>query len=199
VVTNTSFLNKVMVKLDLLDFSSDKARIKYTCANQAIAISQACPEDLYPDFNFFTRLLESDNNILKWTAIKVIGNLSKVDNKKKVDKILPSLIDLISDKSMITAANTIGALSEISMNKPDCAEEIITALLKVEKAQYYNKGNVSPECLNVAIGHVIKSFKKLGKRVYCRKDVQAFLKRQARNTRPKVRELSEKLLKHFKF
>ena len=111
-----------------------------------------------------------------------------------MDKILPSLIVLLSDKSMITAANTIGALSEISMNKPDCAEEIITALLKVEKAQYYNKGNVSPECLNVAIGHVIKSFKKLGKRVYCRKDVQAFLKRQARNTRPKVRELSEKLL-----
>jgi len=40
-----------MVKLDLSDFSSDKARIKYACANQAIAISQACPEDLYPDFN----------------------------------------------------------------------------------------------------------------------------------------------------
>jgi hypothetical protein len=39
-----------MVKLDLSDFSSDKARVKYTCARQAIAISQNCPADLYPDF-----------------------------------------------------------------------------------------------------------------------------------------------------
>jgi hypothetical protein len=183
-----------MAKLDLSDFSSDKVKIKYTCAKQAIAISQTYPEDLYPDFNFFTRLLESDNNILKWTAIKVIGNLSKVDNKKKVDKILPSFMALLSDKSMITAANTIGALSEIALNKPAHAEEIITALLKVEKTQYYNKGEISPECCNVAIGHVIKSFKKLGKNVYYRKDVQAFLKRQTKNTRHKVRELSRKLI-----
>lgn len=183
-----------MTKLDLSDFSSDKARIKYTCAKQAIALSQNFPEDLYPDFSFFTRLLESENNILKWTAVKVIGNLSKVDDKKKVDKILTSLIDLLSDKSMITAANTISALTEIVLNKPDYTEEIITALLKVEKNQYYNKGKISPECHNVAIGHVIKAFKKLGKVVYCRKDIQAFLKRQTGNTRPKVRELSEKLL-----
>ena len=47
-----------------------------------------------------------------------------------MDKILPSLIVLLSDKSMITAANTIGALSEISMNKPDCAEEIIREAIK---------------------------------------------------------------------
>ena len=183
-----------MTKLDLSDFSSDKAKIKYFCANQAVVLSQSCPEDLYPDFNFFTKLLESDNNILKWTAIKVIGNLSKVDNKKKAEKILPSLITLLFGKSMITAANTIGALTEIAINKPEYAEEIITALLKVKKAKYYNKGKVSPECHNIAIGHVIKSFKKLGKKVYIRKDVQAFLERQTRNTRPKVRELSEKLL-----
>jgi hypothetical protein len=183
-----------MNKLDLSNFLSDKTKVRYICANQTIAISKNCPEELYPDFSFFAKLLESDNNIFKWTAIKVIGNLSKVDNKKKVDKILPSLILLLFDKKMITAANTIGALTEIVINKPEYTEMIINALLKVEKARYYNKGELSPECCNVAIGHVIKSFKKLGKTVYYRKDVQKFLERQVRNTRPKVREFSEKLL-----
>ena len=124
-----------MDKLDLSGFSSDKTKVKYACANQTIAISKNCPEELYPDFSFFTRLLESDNNIFKWTAIKVIGNLSKVDNKKKVDKILPHLIALLSDRKMITAANTIGALTEIVINKPGYTEVIINALLKVEKAR----------------------------------------------------------------
>jgi hypothetical protein len=183
-----------MTTLNLSDFSSDKAKIKYPCTRQAIAISQDNPEDLYPDFDFFTNLLQSDNNILKWTAIKVIGNLSKADVKKKVDKILPSFISLLSDKNMITAANTIGALTEIAINKSERADEIVTALLKVEKAAYYYKGEISPECRNVALGHVLKSFKKLGKEIYCRRDVQEFLKRQTMNTRPKVRELSEKLL-----
>jgi hypothetical protein len=187
-----------MAILNLSDFLSKKASIKYSCARQAIAISQDNPKDLYPDFDFFTNLLESDNNILKWTAIKVIGNLSKVDNKKKVDKILPSLISLLSDKNMITAANTIGALADIAINKPEHVDEIITALLKVEKATYYYKGEISPECRNVALGHVLKSFKKLGKETCCRKDIQEFLKRQIQNTRPKVRELSEKLLAKMK-
>jgi hypothetical protein len=44
VVKNTSFLNKVMAKLDLSDLSSDKVKIKYACANQAIVISQSHPD-----------------------------------------------------------------------------------------------------------------------------------------------------------
>jgi hypothetical protein len=183
-----------MNKLDLSDFSSDNTKVKYASAKQSIVISKNNPEELYPDFSFFTKLLESDNNIFKWTAIKVIGNLSKVDNKKKVDKILPTLIVLLYDRKMVTAANTIIALSEIGINKPEYSEMIINALLKVEKTKYYNRNEISPECCNVAVGHIIKSFKKLGKTVYYRKDVQAFLERQTRNTRPKVREMSEKLL-----
>jgi len=184
-----------MSKLDLRDFSSDKARVKYACAKQAIAVSQNHPEDLYSDFDFFAKLLNSDNNIFKWTAIKVIGNLSKVDNKRKVDKILLSLIGLLSDKTMITAANAIGALSQIAKNKPEHRQEILKAFLKIEKAKYYYKGGLSLECRNVAIGHVIKSFDKFGKEVFGREDVKTFLKRQTKNTRPKVRQLAEKLLR----
>lgn len=67
---------------------------------------------------------------------------------------------------MITAANAIGALSEITKNKPEYRQEILKALLEVEKAKYYNKGCLSPECRNVALGHVIKSFDEFGKEVF---------------------------------
>jgi len=184
-----------MSKLDLRDLSSDKARVKYACAKQAIAVSQNFPEALYSDFDFFAKLLNSDNNTLKWTAIKVIGNLSTVDNEGEVDEILLSLIALLSDKTMITAANAIGGLSQIAKNKPEHGQEILNALLKVEKAKYYHKGRLSPECRNVALGHVIKSFDKFGEEIFAREDVKAFLKRQTKNTRPKVRQLAEKLLR----
>jgi len=98
---------------------------------------------------------------------------------------------------MITAANTIGALSEIAINRSEFLDEIITSLLQVEKTSYYNKGEISPECRNVAIGHVIKAFQNLDKKIYYRKDVYEFLKRQTLNTRPKVKKLAEKLLSKF--
>jgi len=181
-------------KIDLEELLSKDPKVKYGCANRAIAVSRENPEAIYPDFGFFLKLLEGDNKILKWTAIQIIGNLSKVDSQKKVDAIIPRLIALLSDKTMVTAANAIGALSEIAKNKAEHQEMILGALLKVEKAKYYHKGELSPECTNVAIGHVIKCLEQFGKPVYQRNDVQNFLKRQTKNTRPKVKLMAEQLL-----
>jgi hypothetical protein len=62
----------------LNDFFSKTAKIKYASTKKAIVISKENPGELYPDFDFFIKLLNSENQIIKWTAIQVIGNLSKV-------------------------------------------------------------------------------------------------------------------------
>lgn len=183
-----------MGRINLQDLSSEKAKVKFACAKQAIAISRENPIELYPDFDVFVDLLDSENKILKWAAIKVIGNLSKVDRKKRVDKIISRIVAYSRDKTVITAANAIGALTEIVINKPEYKDEIIKALLRVEKAKYYAKGKLSTECRNVAIGHVVKSLNKLGEGVLKRKDVKNFIARQTKNTRPAVRKNAEKLL-----
>jgi hypothetical protein len=181
-------------KIDLQELLSKDPKVKYSCAKRAIAVSRENPKALYPDFGFFLKLLEGDNKILKWSAIQIIGNLSKVDSQKKVDALIPHLIALLSDKTMVTASNAIGALSEIAKNKAAHQEMILGALLKVEKAKYYSKGELSPECTNVAIGHVIKCLEQFGKPVCQRNDVKNFLKRQTKNTRPKVKLMAEQLL-----
>jgi len=86
----------------LNDILSKTAKIKYASAKKTIAISKEDPSVLYSDFDFFIEFLNSENQIIKWTAIQIIGNLSKVD------KLLPE---------MIIADNTILALSEIALNK----------------------------------------------------------------------------------
>ncbi len=65
----------------LNNFFSKTAMIKYASIKKAIAISKEDPSKLYPDFDFFIELLNSENQIIKWTAIQVIGNLSRVDKK----------------------------------------------------------------------------------------------------------------------
>lgn len=183
-----------MKKINLKDFSSDKASVKYCCAKESITQSKSAPASLYSDFDFFAKMLGDKKNVLKWTACRVIGNLSKVDAKNKVEKVIPSLIALLSDKMMISAANATYALAEIAYHKPQYQPKILKALLTVEKNKYYNHGQISPECRNVVLGHVLNCLHKFGPKVNQQKDVSAFLKRQTKNTRPKVREMAQKLL-----
>ncbi|MFA5070323.1 MAG: hypothetical protein WC528_03495 [Patescibacteria group bacterium] len=183
-------------KLNLQDLLADKPEIKYCCAKQAINTSRDNPKALYPDFDFFPAFLDSDKNVMKWTATIIIGNLSRVDSKNKVDRLIPKLIALLSDPMMITAGNAIKALGEIAGHKPKYREKILKALLSVGKNKYYSKGKISPECTNVAIQQVLVSLEKFGPEVLQRNDVKFFLKKQTKNSRLKVKKISAQLLKN---
>lgn len=183
-------------KLDLKDLYNEKPEIKYCAAKKAIQISQKDPKSLYPDFETFEKFLSSENNVMRWTATKVIGNLAHIDAKNKIDKAIPTLISFVTDRSLITAANAVLALSQIAKSKPQYKEEILKALFSTEKATYYSKGASSPECRNVVLGHVLNNLPNLGSDVLQRKDVREFLDRQTKNTRPKVRQTAKKLLEN---
>ena len=107
-----------MKKINLQNLYSGRTDEKYCTAKKAIALSKDNPEELYPDFDFFVKLLDSENRIIKWTAIIIIGNLSKVDYKNIIDKIITRFIGFLKGEEMITANNTIAALAQIAKNKP---------------------------------------------------------------------------------
>ena len=130
---------------------ADKARVKYGCLKLLLTLSESNPDILYSEIGRFFRLLDSENNIFKWGAIIIIGNLAAVDTKGKIDEILDRFLQPISGHVMITAANVIEAASRIARAKPHLADRIASALLLVETAHYQTK-----ECCNVASGHAIK-------------------------------------------
>ncbi len=179
--------------INLNDFFSENSKIKYAGTKKAIAISKDNSAELYPDFDFFVELLNSENQIIKWTTIQVIGNLSKVDKKKKVDKLLPKLISFLNCGKMITANNTILALSEIALNKTKYQEMIFKELIKVE---HYNYDTL--ECRNVTLGKVILALGKFKREIKGQKDILEFLERQTNNTRVPVKKRAIKLLEKLK-
>jgi hypothetical protein len=177
---------------------SNKPEIKYHCAKRAIALSEKNPKALYPQLNVFVKLLDGDNNVLKWVSIIVIGNLAGADKQNKISKLIPRLIGLLHGKSMITANNTIVALGKIAKHKPQFKEKIFRALLDVEKATYYNKGKVSPECRNIALGKVIGVLAEHSDELKDNKKAITFLQRQTKNTRSATRERAKKAIDKLK-
>jgi hypothetical protein len=170
--------------------SAPKASVKFGCAKVLQMVSEDNPRALYPNFARFVALLQNDNKLLQWTAIRVIANLARVDSKAKVERILDRYFAPIRGPVMITAANIIKGSAAIAAAKPHLTRRIIKQLLGVEKARYR-----TDECRNVALGHAIDAFDAFFRQIEARKPVLEFVRRQLANTRRATRRKAERFLK----
>jgi hypothetical protein len=161
---------------------AEKAKIKFSCLKVLRLISERQPRVLYPELDRFVALLDNENQILRWGAIIILGNLAAVDTERRLDRILDRYLQPISGGVMITAANVIGGAGKIARAKPELAERIVRALLQVETAQYQ-----TPECRNVAIGHAVKALNLFAEKLRDPRPVLAFVERQLGNPRNAVR------------
>lgn len=191
-IANRVIRNPELIPEIIEGLSDKKARIKYGCAKVLRLLSEKKPEVLYPRFDFFAGLFDSENSFLKWDAIHVLGNLAAADSEGKFEKILDRYLDPIPGPVLITAANTIGGTAKIALAKPAFTERITGELLKVEKAKYQ-----TDECRNVALGQTIDSFDRFFAQIEDREPVIALVQRQLKNTRNATRKKAEKFLKKW--
>lgn len=73
-----------------------KGSAKFGCEKVLRCISERNPGLIYPYFESFVRLLESDNTFLKCGAILTIANLTSVDHKNRFENIFDRYYSLIS-------------------------------------------------------------------------------------------------------
>ena len=180
-------------KINLADLQSDSAEVKYCCAKNLIAIAKEDPARLYPHIDTFVKLLDGENNVLKWTAIIIIGNLARVDKEKKVDRLISRLVGFLNAGKLITANNATMALAGIAIAKPRYQKQITKELLKVEHYDYD-----TDECRNIAMGKVIEAIGSYSSQLKDKKAVIGFAQRQTKNTRNATKKKAERLLEKLK-
>jgi len=98
---------------------------------------------------------------------------------------------------MITAVNIVGHSWKFALAKPYLTKKITNEILKVQDAEYLDKGKISAECKNVVCGKAIDSFSLFFDRIENKKPVLDFVKKQLKNRRAPVRKKAEKFLKKF--
>lgn len=160
------------------NLNSSETKLKYRSGKMAIMLSDQYPKKIYKCFDKFVELLDSKNKIITWTGIRILGNLAKVDSKNKVEKILGLLYNQLNTGVMITANNTILALTEIAKAKPDLTDEIVTEILRIEKYKYQTK-----ECHNITKGFVIEALEELFEQLSRKKPAIKFVKKELNNSR----------------
>ncbi len=182
-----------MEKLNLEDLFSKDPKVKYGYAKELLAVAKEKPEELYPNLDFFVKLLGSENKILKWTAIDIVGALAKIDNAKIIDKLMGKLFGLLNAGNLITANHAIAALADIALIKPEHQAKITNELLRVE---HYNYD--TDECRNIAAGKVILAISTYFDQLENKEELIEFVRRQTKNSRNATRKKAEQFLRKYK-
>ena len=169
--------------------NSGMARTKLQAIKSLRLLSENSPEPLYPHFAFFANLLRSNNGILRWNSMLVIGNLARVDCGRNIERIIEEYLAPITGPLLIDAASTIQGAAEIALAKPHLADQIAKRILRVADTTYK-----TPECRNVAIGHAITALNRLFPTLTDKPAIQRFVAGQATNKRPATRKRAEKFL-----
>ena len=172
-----------------------KGTLRYGYEKLLRRISERRGDLIYPWFDTFTELLDCDNSFIKWGAILTIGHLTRVDTESRFEAIFDRYYAPIGGPVMITAANIVGSSAQIAQAKPHLIDRIVVEILKVEKGRYLHKGELSPECRNVVIGHAIDVFDTLFDMIEDKSVVLKFVRRQLGNSRVPVAGKAARFLK----
>jgi hypothetical protein len=195
---------EVIVKPSLLDdlfetIENTKSSIKFSCTKTIRLVSEKSPETVYPYFDQIVRLLQSENSFIRWDAVSILANLTRVDRFLKFDQIYDDYFDLIKGPQMITAANVIGNAWKIILAKPLRESDITRKMLKATGRVYLHKGEPSFECTSILCGHVIDCFDKYFETSNMKQEILSFVIEQLESPRKSVLMKAEKFLrKHNK-
>lgn len=169
--------------MDLRNLNSSIPKVKYACSKEVIRVSKSNPKVLVKDYDFFIDLLNSPNNIMKWTSLDAIGGVISVTGDVKGVKLL---ISYLNKGKMITAGHAMNALTQVALARPEFRIKVINALLKVPNYKYDTS-----ECNRIACSHVIACLELLGAKG---KNVEDFLKKQVKSSRKSTSNRAKRLL-----
>jgi hypothetical protein len=175
--------------------SSSKATIRYSCAKVLMNLSEDDPKKTYENMDFFIKLLDSKYRILTWNAIITIANLTKVDKKKKFDKIFEKYFSLLKNDYMVTVANVVGSSSKIVLYKPYLIDKITKELLEVDELKI--TPHLTEECKRVIAEKTIISFNDFFDKIEDKEKVLSFVKKHINSSRKTLKNEAEKFIKKW--
>jgi putative endonuclease len=179
-------------RLKLEALSSRDPAVKYGAAKALLTTARENPAVLHPYLDHFVRLLESDNSIIKWTAIDVLGCCVAGAAGTRIDVPVKSLFVMLNSGKLITANHAIAALAAIAAARSGYRTRITSELLKVGGYAYETE-----ECRNIVLGKVILGFGSYCKRLRDRQPIVDFVRRHTNNPRNATSKKALAFLKKY--
>ena len=176
----------------LAGLERQEPKIKYGCAKLLQRMAEIAPELLYQEFPRFTGMLAHENQFLRCHAIRILAQLSRVDDRRRFEEVFDRFFAPIAGPALIPAVHAIESGATVAVAKPKLTERTITAILRVRRARYR-----TTECRHIACGKAVESLGRFFEQADDRDRVLRFVRGQLRSSRPATRKKAARFLKHF--
>ena len=167
---------------------SEKDTIRYNSFKALLLISEENPEALYPKWNFWVDMIDSDNAYWKLIAVRIIANLTKADGKNRFEKVFNEYYNLFND-SVIVAGHLAASSGEIAKAKPKLQTKITNKLLNIDKTNQKHKDLVK--------AGAIEAFDEYFKEAKDKEKILKFVAEQLNSRSPKTRKKAKWFLKKW--
>ena len=170
---------------------SKEETLRYNCFKVLMLVSKTRGQVLYPKWDYFVELLNSDNSYHKMSAVHLIANLTKVDTENKFEKIFDKYYGLLDDKSMIVAIYVAGNSGQIVKAKPQLESHVTSRLLNIEGTHHL------PGRKELIKAGAIEAFSEYIEQAVNRDRIIEFVRKQQYSESPKTRKLAKEFLKKW--
>lgn len=192
-IADSSLLRDILEGLNLkVSTKSHEETIRYNCFKTLMQIAASTPELLYPEWNRFESMLDSQNSYDKMAAVHLIAGLIEADADKRFEKAFDNYFGLLDDKSMIVAVYVASNAGRIVKAKSHLEPLITERLLGIEKTHH------TPSRMALVVAGAIESFELYLDAMSSKERVGEFVERQRQSISPKTRKLANGFLKRFK-
>ena len=182
--------DKLLAKL-LDNLRIKNETIRYNSHKVLFYISEQQPKVLYPKWDFFTDLLDSDNTYHKLSSVQLLANLTKADTNGKFEKTFDKFYNLLDDKSFITAVYVAAASGMIAKAKPKLQTKITNRLLNIDQTHH------DPERRDLIKGSAVDSFRAYFEEARNKRKIIDFVKKQLKSKSPKSKKIAKEFLEQF--
>lgn len=161
--------------------------LRYNCFKVILFISEEHGETLYPKWDFFASLLDSDNAYRRLSGLQIIASLIKVDKDKRFDGIFDKYYSLLADKGTVVAAHAAVNSGKIASARPDLQARITDKLLSIDSI-YAGKQ------IDLVKGYVIDAFSEYFEEAENKGKMIEFARNQLDSGSPRTRKKAEQFL-----
>ena len=146
-------------------------------------VSAEKPEILYPQWDYFHKMLISKNNYHRYIAIYILADLTRVDKENKFEDIFEDYYGILAGDKIMTASHVALNSSKIVLNKPELQSKILDRLLDIDNIHQGRQNELLKS-------YVIEALRKMYPEIKDKKRVAKFIEDQMDSSSPKTRDLA---------
>ena len=146
-------------------------------------VSAEKPEILYPQWDYFHKMLISKNNYHRYIAIYILADLTWVDKENKFEDIFEDYYGILAGDKIMTASHVALNSSKIALNKPELQSKILDRLLDIDNIHQGRQNELLKS-------YVIEALRKMYPEIKDKERVAKFIEDQMDSSSPKTRDLA---------